>query len=303
MALEAARAINDLDINAAMPGLAALGDRFTDAASSADVGGFTADNPRTLPLLRRVIAANRRVSDPAAVARLAELARSSRIPPAARLLAMEALAEWAAPGPREPVQGHVIIIDPASRDQAAWKRTLTNRLPALVTNAPDEAVRDKARELAAKAGIALDSAAALRTALDTKADSSERIACLKQLEQEGGAPLDQAVRAALASSDPALRAAARDALARRDPAAALPVLRAALNEGSGPERQAAIRSLASIQSPEADTELATLATSLLDGSLAPALQLDVSEAYLSRASKENPVAAWKAAQSSTDPLA
>ncbi|NBV63060.1 MAG: glucose dehydrogenase [Planctomycetes bacterium] len=303
VALEAARAINDLDINAAMPGLAALGDRFTDAASNADVGGFTADNPRTLPLLRRVIAANRRVSDPAAVARLAELARSSRIPPAARLLAMEALAEWAAPGPREPVQGHVIFIDPASRDQAAWKRTLTNRLPALVTNAPDEAVRDKARELAAKAGIALDSAAALRTALDAKADSSERIACLKQLEQEGGAPLDQAVRAALASSDPALRAAARDALARRDPAAALPLLRAALNEGSVPERQAAIRSLASIQSPEADTELATLATSLLDGSLAPALQLDVSEAYLSRASKENPVAAWKAAQSSTDPLA
>jgi quinoprotein glucose dehydrogenase len=216
---------------------------------------------------------------------------------------MEALAEWSAPGPREPVQGHVIIIDPASRDQAAWKRTLTNRLPSLVTNAPDEAVRDKARELAAKAGIALDSAAALRTALDAKADSSERIACLKQLEQEGGAPLDQAVRAALASSDPALRAAARDALARRDPTAALPLLRAALNDGSVPERQAAIRSLASIQSPEADTELATLATSLLDGSLAPALQLDVSEAYLSRASKENPVAAWKAAQSSADPLA
>jgi quinoprotein glucose dehydrogenase len=76
-----------------------------------------------------------------------------------------------------------------------------------------------------------------------------------------------------------------------------------LNEGSVPERQAAIRSLASIQSPEADTELATLATSLLDGSLAPALQLDVSEAYLSRASTTNPVAAWKAAQSSADPLA
>ena len=303
VALEAARAINDLDINAAMPGLAALGDRFTDAASNADVGGFTADNPRTLPLLRRVIAANRRVSDPAAVARLAELARSSRIPPAARLLAVEALAEWAAPGPREPVQGHVIIIDPASRDQAAWKRTLTNRLPALVNNAPDEAVRDKARELAAKAGIALDSAAALRTALDAKADSSERIACLKQLEQEGGAPLDQAVQAALASNDPALRAAARDALARRDPAAALPLLRTALRNGSVPERQAAIRSLAAIQSPGADTELATLATDLLDGSLAPALQLDVYEAYLSRASTTNPVAAWKAAQSSADPLA
>ena len=303
VALEAARAINDLDINAAMPGLAALGDRFTDAASNADVGGFMADNPRTLPLLRRVIAANRRVSDPAAVARLAELARSSRIPPAARLLAMEALAEWAAPGPREPVQGHVIVIDPASRDQAAWKRTLTNRLPALVATAPDEAVRDKARELAAKAGIALDPKAALQTVLDPKADSSERIACLQQLEHDGGAPLDQAVQAALASDDAALRATARDVLARRDPAAALPLLRAALRTGSIPERQAAIRSLAAIKSPEADTELATLATSLVDGSLAPALQLDVSEAYLSRASAQNPVAAWKAAQPSTDPLA
>ena len=303
VALEAARAINDLDIDAAMPGLAALGDRFTDAASNADVGGFTIDNPRTLPLLRRVIAANRRVSDPAAVARLAELARSSRIPPAARLLAIEALAEWAAPGPREPVQGHVIVIDPASRDQAAWKRTLTNRLPSLATSAPDETVRQKARELAAKAGIALDPKAALQTVLDPKADASERIACLLQLEHDGGAPLDQAVKAALASDDAALRAAARDVLARRDPTAALPLLRAALRTGSIPERQAAIRSLAAIKSPEADTELATLATSLVDGSLAPALQLDVSEAYASRASEANPIAAWKAAQSSTDPLA
>ena len=126
-----------------MPALALLGDRFTDAASAADVGAFTPEDPRTLPLLRRVISANRRANDAAAVARLAALAQSSRVPAAARLLAIDALAEWPAPGPREPVQGRALAIDPASRDAAAWKRTLASRLPGLVSSAPDETVRTK----------------------------------------------------------------------------------------------------------------------------------------------------------------
>ena len=303
VALEAARAIHDHGIPQAMPALALLGDRFTDAASAADLGAFTADVPRTLPLLRRVIAANRRSNDAASVARLAALAQSSRVPAAARLLAVDALAEWPAPGPREPVQGRVVIIDPASRDASAWKRTLASRLPGLVTSAPDETVRAKARELAAKAGIALDPQAALRTALDERADASERVACLSQLERDGGEPVRTALAAMLDARDPMVRAAALELLARTDPTAALPRITAAVTAGRLAERQSAIRALASIRSADADARLASLAANLRDGTLDPGLALDVVEAASARAPATAALDAWRAKADPKDPLA
>ena len=301
--LEAARAIHDHGIPEAMPALALLGDRFTEAASAADVGAFTIEEPRTLPLLRRVIEANRRANDAAAVARLAALAQSSRVPEAARLLAIDALAEWPTPGPRETVQGRAVAIDPASRDAAAWKRVLASRLPALVSSAPDEAVRAKARELAAKAGIALDPQAALRNATDPKADAAERIACLAQLERDGGDAMRRAMAAMLDADDAVVRAAALDLLARTDANAALPRIAKALDSSATGERQAAVRALASIQSPEAEAQLAALTVRLRDGSLDPSLQLDVSEAAAKRAACAAALDAWRAKADAKDPLA
>jgi quinoprotein glucose dehydrogenase len=286
-----------------MPALALLGDRFVDGASSADAGAFTAEDARTLPLLRRVVEANRRANDATAVARLAALAQSSRVPEAARLLAIDALAEWPMPGPRETVQGRALTIDPASRDAAAWKRVLASRLPALVTSAPDEAVRAKARELAAKAGVALDPQAALRTALDAKAEAGERIACLVQLKRDGGEPMRQAMMAMLDADDAVVRAAALDLLARTDAVAALPRIAGALEAKAVGERQAAVRALASIQSTDADAQISALANALRDGSLDPALQLDVWEAASKRASCTAALDAWRSKVDPKDPLA
>ena len=302
VALEAARAIHDQGIPEAMPALALLGDRFVETSSAADVGAFGPSEPGTLPLLRRVIAANRRANDAAAVARLAALAQSPRVPEAARLLAIESLAEWPEPGPREPVQGRALAIDPGTRDVAAWKRALATRLPGLVTSALDEAVRTKSRELATTAGIALDPRAALRTALDPKADPGERIACLAQLERDGGAPARQAMQAMLAAEVPSVRAAALDLLARTDAAAALPRLAATIDGGAITERQAAVRALATIAVPEADARLLALARSLRDGSLDPALRLDVAEACAGRASCAPILDAWRASADPRDAL-
>ncbi|MEI6274069.1 MAG: HEAT repeat domain-containing protein, partial [Phycisphaerae bacterium] len=176
IALEAARAIYDLNIESQIPMLAALGDRFCERANSSqtNVGAFTQQDPRTLPLLRRIIAANRLLADAEALNRLAELSQSTLVSPVARMLAFESLAQWAAPVAREPVHGRVIDIDAKTRDEKMWKRALALSLPMISSSSPDETLRGKARELAGKVGIALDSAATLRTALDTNANPSER---------------------------------------------------------------------------------------------------------------------------------
>ncbi len=81
LVLEAARAINDMPIDAAMPALADL--------------PLTKDAP--LPLLRRVLNAHLRRGDAADAVAMAEAAGRSDLPAAARLQAMEMLGHWASP--------------------------------------------------------------------------------------------------------------------------------------------------------------------------------------------------------------
>ena len=309
VALEAARAVYDQPIPAAMPALAAMGDRFLPGASAAEVGGFVPEDPRTLPLLRRVIAANRESTDVACAARLAELAGSARVPSKARLLAMEALAEWSAPGPREPVHGRVIMLSAADRRVEDWNRVLGTRLPALVTQAPDEAVRTKARELAAAVGVPLDAKAALKTALDADADASERLACLQQLVRDGGEPLQEALAATLRASDPQLRAASLGVLATADPEAAMARARSlldaeAITRNPLVETQSAVAVLAHLARPESDAVLMQLAEQMRDRTLPPWLVLDVIQASESRpgTAAQELVHAWRRQSARMDSL-
>jgi quinoprotein glucose dehydrogenase len=309
VALEAARAVYDQPIPEAMPALAAMGDRFLASASAAEVGGFVPEDPRTLPLLRRVIAANRHGADPACAARLADLAGSARVPSTARLLAMETLAEWPAPEPREPVHGRVGMPIDTDRSAEGWKRVLATRLPALVTQAPDESVRTKARALAAAVGVPLDPDAALHTALDADADVGERLACLQQLTRSGGEPLVQALAATLQASDPQLRAASLGVLATVDPDAALERVRAllsteAITRHPLPETQSAVAVLGQLSRPESDALLEGLAGQARDGTLPPGLMLDVIQAAESRSgtAAQRLVTTWRERKASADSL-
>ena len=297
IALEAARAIYDLNIESQMQMLATLGERFCDHANSSqtNIGAFTQQDPRTLPLLRRIIAANRLLADAASVNRLAELSQSTLISPAARMLAFESLTEWSAPGAREPVHGRVIDIDAKTRDEKIWKRALTLSLPALAQNSPDEELRSKARDLAGKFGIELDSAAALRTALDTNANAGERASCLRLLAQEHNPQLANAVDAALMSQNPKLRAAARSVFAKENPAKAIALLQQAILHGEIIEQQEAITVLASMQDTAAANALKPLARQLAQGTLSAPLQLEIIQACEARQEPEfaQSLAEWK----------
>ena len=306
IALEAARAIYDLNIESQIPMLAALGERFCERANSSqtNVGAFTQQDPRTLPLLRRIIAANRLLADAEALNRLAELSQSTLICAAARMLAFESLAQWAAPEAREPVHGRVIDIDAKTRDEKMWKRALAFSLPMISSSSPDETLRGKARELAGKVGIALDSSATLRTALDTNANPGERASCLRLLAQEHNPQLANAVDAALMSHNPKLRATARNVFAKENPSKAIPLLQQAILHGEMIEQQEAIAALAPMQNADAANALAPLAQQLAQGTLAPSLQLEIIQACEARPEPvfAQSLAQWKKEFASPDPF-
>ncbi len=306
IALEAARAIYDLNIESQIPILAALGERFCDRTNSSptSVGEFTQQDPRTLPLLRRIISANRLLATAEAVNRLGELSQSALVSPTVRMLAFEALVEWLAPGEREPVHGRVIDIDAKTRDEKIWKRVLALTLPALATNSIDQELRAKARELAGQAGIELDSKATLRTALDTNADPSERASCLRLLAQEHNPQLGIAVDAALMSPNSNLRAAARNVFATANPAKAIPLLQQAILHGEIIEQQEAIVALSYIQDAAAVAALQPLAQQLSQGTLPASLQLETIQACENRKEAQFALslADWKKNYASLNPF-
>jgi len=85
--LEAARAINDLPIEAAFPKLAALGDLKSSLA------GFPSDD--ATPILRRVANAAFRLGGDANASLLASLVGNARLADSLRVEALEMLGEWA----------------------------------------------------------------------------------------------------------------------------------------------------------------------------------------------------------------
>jgi putative membrane-bound dehydrogenase-like protein len=275
-----------------------------DDTTERPIGGGV-DRPLETPLVRRIINANRRENSVASAAVLADLARSPALVPAMQLEAMQALAEWPAPGPRDRVHGAFDPIDPKDRDVAAWTNVLKQKLPGLVQfGGPD--VRNAARELAVKAGVPLDGTASFETVADGSQPVAERIACLRQLCADRDQRADEAIEIALASPEPLLRAEGRLQRALRSPAAAAPLLEAGLASGDPGERQRAVVALgAAPADPALDAVLAAVMTKLEEGTLEPALRLDAIRAAEGRTGSELASRAerWLSSLASKDPLA
>jgi putative heme-binding domain-containing protein len=191
-----------------------------------------------------------------------------------RRLALDALAEFVKPGPRDYVWG-------------SW-RPRPERDPAVVYAALDRYGRalvagdlgERALEVALAHGrVPLDDDELLARVRDESASADARAGSLRALASRGGsAGLEQALEAARASDAPLLRAEARDALAALRPADALPELAAARFEGEPLERQRAFAALGKLADPGADALLAEAFDRLEAGSLEPAVQLELLEA-------------------------
>ncbi len=130
---EAARAIHDTPIPVAMNALANLIDS-------------DAKDPE---LIRRVLNANFRIGRPEAASKVAEFATRHAVQPEMRIEAIDMLARWSNPGPKDRVLGSYRPLE--SRPAAVAADALSPRIDSLMT--AEDVVRERAIEVAAQLGL------------------------------------------------------------------------------------------------------------------------------------------------------
>ena len=259
--LEAARAIHDVPIPAAMP---ALADTIKDLHE--DSGA-----PASAALVRRVINANYRLGEEAHARNLAAFARSTAAA-SYRAEAVERLADWNEPSGIDKVVG---AWRPIEARTSPWLAGLAAQLFETCSDETADPFRIALAHLAA-AAQATESAAFLSTCvLDGDASSAVRVEALLALETLAAPGLSGSVDIALAQADGELRAAALEVLDRMDPEAALPRIPRILQAGDFLERRTAYRILGRSQAPQARTLLRDELVRLEEERLPAELALDV----------------------------
>ncbi len=225
LVVEAARAIYDGPIDAAMPALAALVGRE---------GGLTpvaeGDRQTGEALHRRVIGANVRLRERAGAAALARYVADERQQEDLRRLALEALSSYAAPPARDLTMGFHRPLAPI--DRAVVASVLEAEGRALV----DSALSARALEIAAEYGVSpLSDAELIARAASQTTDEPTRIAALVVLRTRGpAAQARPAAEAASSDASPRVRMAGRELLASIDPVAGSERYLEASERGSDP---------------------------------------------------------------------
>ena len=284
---EAARAIYDARVDAALPALADL----IDTVSHPDPA-----------LLRRVIGANRQLGRAAALARFAGNAKQ---PAVLRRVALQALETWGKPSPRDPVNGQwrPLPARPAGEVAVALQPVMGTLLKD-----GDKKVAELSAKLSGTHGVAGDDPDAfVKWAGDAKRDVESRQAALKALIDARHPRAMETVKAVLGDANESMRASALGLLAGLDPTAALPEIDRVMKGGGVREKQAGLAALGALQSASADAAARVKAAwvDFTAGKAAGALQLETLAA--ARASADPAVRAgveaWEKSLPATDPVA
>lgn len=287
IALEAARAINDVPIVAAMPDLARLIDSLPPAFTnlSSETAFF---------FYRRVLNANFRLGAPTNATALAAFAAQKDVPEPLRIEALELLSLWTNPPARDHFMGLHRPLLPRDGKPA------TDALSAVL------------------AGLLSDGSKELKLAAFLSADSlnvgSVDVAGLAANAEQPVELRVEALRALARRKDP--RLASTLASVESDPAEALRLevsklrgggdvagLVKLLGSGSIAERRSALNRLAAMNGPEADASLVRQFDALMAGTLAKELQLDVLEVAAKRPALKAKLADWNARLPKDDALA
>jgi quinoprotein glucose dehydrogenase len=286
--VEAARAIHDEPIPAALPQLAAL------------VSRSTSDDA----LLRRVLNANYRLGTPEAAAVLAKYAGRSDAPEAMRLEALKMLGDWAKPSGRDRVLGTWQPLAERPAQQAA--DAIRGNLAAVFSGTGK--VRVQAALVATKLEIR-EVSPVLRGLLADESQAPQiRADALTALDSLREKDMQATAEAALTDEAAAVRAAARNVLARIEPAKAIPLLVAAAGCDVSFERQAALAKLGELDERAAGEAIAAALDRLLAGDWPADSRLDLLAAasdrkeanikerlvrYEGQRAKDDPLAAWQ----------
>jgi len=263
VAAEAARAIYDQRIMEALPALAALADTLPAERM-------------TEPVMRRVIEANVRLADADSAARIAKIAANPQAPDVWRALALQELTDWSAPRDRDGVWGRWWP-RPTQTMQLASDAMLI-ALPAIKETATGQTLT-QARVFELTHILNADQAMLAALARDDTEPNEVRMAGMQMLaEQDRGAAVSLAEELlAMPSSAVVLRQALRRMVLPLNREVGERAYVTALEQGTMPEQQEAIRALALIRTGSAQQTMSTLSEQLLQGTLAPELRLDVYE--------------------------
>jgi quinoprotein glucose dehydrogenase len=274
LVLEAARAIYDVPIKAALPQLAAL----TRPGS----GVKALPSAVNEPVLLRALAAHQRLGTRADALALAQVAASKEYSEKLRTEALKLLGSWENPPGRDRIVG--LWRPMAQRSGADVAEAIRPALAGIMTG-PNQ-VRGEGARLAAKYGIKEVGPVLRELVADGKRPAATRVASLKALAALKDAQLDAVAASALADKDADARLrheARRILLAKEDPEDAAKGLAKLLQEnGSVVERQGALELLAGVNAPSADRVLEQWLDRLLQHAAPPELELDILEAARKR---------------------
>ncbi|QGQ25061.1 c-type cytochrome [Gimesia benthica] len=264
--LEAARAINDAPIPAAVPDLAAV-------SLSPDIAD---------PLLRRVMNANFRLGGAENAALVAKIAADKNVPETLRLEAIQELSQWNEPEPLDRVLGRWQPIE--NRQPVELAVIVGPIVPDLFSSS--EKIKEAGTGLAAKYGIKEAAPMLAKMVEDAKRPVDVRVASLKALDKLGYPGISEIAKTAIRDKHAALRVAGRNVLARHEPEAALQPLEQAIESGQTSEKQGAIETLAEMQIQEATTILTKWMQRLVKQEVPAEIQLDLLKAAAQKKSPE-----------------
>lgn len=265
IAAEAARAINDLLWDDAMPVLADHLPKFTAGAS------FESD-----PILRRAVNAAFRRGEAQDVSAVLDVIASKAVSDAVRVDAVQAIADWVQPTTRDRVTG--MWRPKPTRDAEPVENIVNERFTSLLA-ATAGPLQSSVIKLATQLKLNVDEPMFLGMVGDEQAAVESRAAALQLLAARKSKLTAAAADRALTDKLPQLRSGARNALASTQPERAIDSLKEVLGQnGDVRERQEALYTLASIKQPESDKMLVEWLAQLAEDKVEPQLALDVLKA-------------------------
>ncbi len=287
---EAAHAINDVPIDAAMPKLAAL----------------ISKTNLSEPIIMRVLNANFRLGSPEAARAIAAYAANPNGVEWIRVEALKMLGTWGDPPAEDWVMN---LYRPLPKRSAAPGReaagvAVTQILhPDASAAAPPNRVRVAALAVVSKLKLK-DVASLTDLVADAKYAPEVRAGALEALADRNDPKLADAVKVALADKSPRLREAAILALAKLPDGT--PQLEKVLSTGTISDQQAALSALGATQDASADKVLSAAMDKLIAGKWKPELTLDLFEAAGKRSDSSEVQEKYKRyheSLGSSDPLA
>jgi quinoprotein glucose dehydrogenase len=300
---EAARAIHDESVDAAMPALAALIAKAPAIAAFAE-GTKEQPGPRDA-ILRRVVNANYRVGQASSAEALARLASAAVVPVNFRIQALQQLGVWENPPRLDRVMGlHRPL---PKRESTVAVAALRPVLSALLsdTTAPS-ALRLEVLNLVEKfvfKGTALDLAAVVS---NEKEDAAVRAKALVAMAARADEALVSSVNFAATANAEALRKeATRLRVELHLPGGGVEALAKVLEIGTTGEKQNILTTFGTMADPAAAAVLEQYLDRLLAGKLPTELHLEVMEAAAKRSEEgvKARLAKVQASYSPTEPLA